>query len=156
MKTPARKYLCYGLAYGVLDLLAIGAGMGIPIFAILLGFIVGWAAPTLARPHSSNDRDRIRLSVLIAGLTSGFTMLVMAVLWGPSMILLTGPNADIANFGIPMILYDPAASFIGWLVLMIFLSPFFQMLAAVFAATVRIAWFPPSPGAFPQESPPRP
>ncbi len=31
-----------------------------------------------------------------------------------------------------MILYDPKASVIGWLVLMIFIAPFLQLLATVF------------------------
>ena len=33
--------------------------------------------------------------------------------------MLFDPTADLANFGIPQLLYEPLASFIGWLVLMI-------------------------------------
>jgi hypothetical protein len=41
-----------------------------------------------------------------------------------------------------MILYDPKASFIGWLVPMIFISPFLQLLTTVFGSymTLLIRW----------------
>jgi hypothetical protein len=46
--------------------------------------------------------------------------------------------ADLANFGIPMILYEPRASFIGWLLLMIFVSPFLQFLMTLFGAHLAL------------------
>ena len=52
--------------------------------------------------------------------------------------MLLDPQADLANFGIPMILYGPQASFIGWLVLMIVISPFLQLLATLFGAHVTM------------------
>jgi hypothetical protein len=58
--------------------------------------------------------------------------------------MLSDPAADIAHFGIPLILYEPVASFIGWIVLMVLISPFLQALAAAFSSSVRLAWFPPS------------
>jgi hypothetical protein len=81
--------------------------------------------------------------MIAALLTSGFTFLLMLLIWGPFSRMLLDPAADIAHFGIPMILYEPLASFIGWLVLMVFLSPFLQALASAFATSVRLAWFPP-------------
>jgi hypothetical protein len=48
------------------------------------------------------------------------------------------PVADLANFGIPLILYDPTASFIGWLALMIVISPFLQFLMALFGAHLTL------------------
>jgi hypothetical protein len=48
------------------------------------------------------------------------------------------------NFGIPMILYDPRASFIGWMVLMIIISPVLQILTTVFSSTVRLVWRMPN------------
>ncbi|OGJ72673.1 hypothetical protein A2454_02600 [Candidatus Peribacteria bacterium RIFOXYC2_FULL_55_14] len=44
------------------------------------------------------------------------------------------------QFGHPFILYDPEASFIGWLVLMIILSPFLQLLTTIFAAYVTLMY----------------
>jgi hypothetical protein len=48
--------------------------------------------------------------------------------------MLFDPLTDFADFGIPMILYDPRVSFVGWLVLMIVISPFLQLLTTVFAS----------------------
>jgi hypothetical protein len=48
------------------------------------------------------------------------------------------PKADLANFGIPLILYDPKMSFIGWLILMIVISPFLQLMSAVFTAFITL------------------
>jgi len=81
--------------------------------------------------------------VVAALLTSAFTLLLMLLIWGPKVGMLLDPAADIANFGIPLILYEPLASFVGWLVLMVLISPFLQALAAAFASSVRLAWFPP-------------
>ena len=55
--------------------------------------------------------------------------------------MLFDPRADLANFGIPLILFDPQASFIGWLVLMIAISPFLQLLATLFGSHLTLlAW----------------
>jgi hypothetical protein len=62
----------------------------------------------------------------------------MAVLWGPVTTMLFDPAADLANFGIPMILYEPLPSFIAWLVLMIFISPFLQLLTTLFASYLTL------------------
>ena len=45
---------------------------------------------------------------------------------------------DFENFGVPLILYEPRASFVGWLVLMILVSPFLQLLTTVFASYVTL------------------
>jgi hypothetical protein len=62
----------------------------------------------------------------------------MAALWGPTAKLLFDPQADLVNFGIPLILYDPRASFVGWLVLMIAISPFLQLLTTLFGAHLTL------------------
>ncbi|MCX6539756.1 MAG: hypothetical protein NT151_12605 [Acidobacteria bacterium] len=36
-------------AFVAIDVVAVGLGMGVPIFAILLGFPVGWFLPTFLR-----------------------------------------------------------------------------------------------------------
>lgn len=140
----SRKYLVPLLLFLLLDLLAVGAGMGVPIFAILFGFLVGWFAPAVLAGSAPDVRRLLGKCVLAALLTSGFTFLLMLVIWGPFTRMLFDPQADIANFGIPMILYEPVASFIGWIVLMVLISPFLQALAAAFASSVRLAWFPPA------------
>jgi hypothetical protein len=132
------------LLFLFLDLLAVCAGMGVPVFAILFGFVVGWFAPRVLSATAADLRRLLRKCVLAALLTSAFTFLLMLLIWGPAARMLFDPAADLANFGIPMILYEPLASFVGWIVLMVFISPFLQALAATFAASVRLAWFPPA------------
>jgi hypothetical protein len=139
----SRKYLLPLLAFLLLDLLAVGAGMGVPVFAILFGFVAGWFAPRLLADTAPGLRSLLRRCVVAALLTSAFTLLLMLLIWGPKVGMLLDPAADIANFGIPLILYEPLASFVGWLVLMVLISPFLQALAAAFASSVRLAWFPP-------------
>lgn len=127
-------------AYLLLDLLAIGAGMGVPIFAILLGFGVGWVYPylyTLSHPGTNPPLNQI---LLISFLTASFTLLIMAVIWLPTLRMLKLPEADLANFGIPLILYEPLPSFIGWIVLMVLISPFLQVLTTVFGAVLKLVW----------------
>jgi hypothetical protein len=48
------------------------------------------------------------------------------------------PSVDIANFGMPLILFEPRASFLGWLVLMVVVSPVLQFLVTVFGAHVAL------------------
>jgi hypothetical protein len=141
----SRKYLFPVIAFIVLDIVAVGVGMGVPIFAILLGFAVGWFLPSVCLSAASDVRQLLRLCLVSAGITSSLTCLLMLVIWGPFTRMLFDPLADIANFGIPLILYEPKASFIGWIVLMVILSPFLQALATGFTSAVRLAWFPPSP-----------
>jgi len=52
--------------------------------------------------------------------------------------MLWNPNVNFANLGIPLILYDPKISFIGWIILMVFISPFLQLFTTVFASHVAL------------------
>ncbi len=52
--------------------------------------------------------------------------------------MLSDPAADLANFGIPPILYEPRASFIGWLVLMIAISPVLQLLMSLLGSHLAL------------------
>lgn len=127
--------------FALLDLLCAGMGMGVPIFCILLGFPVGWY---IARRITTRPFDtRQMLSETLAGavLTSAFTFAGMALLWGRCISMLFDPGADLANFGIPQILYEPLASFIGWLVLMIVISPFLQLLMTLFGSHLTLLWW---------------
>jgi ABC-type spermidine/putrescine transport system permease subunit I len=124
--------------YIILDTFFVGIGMGVPIFCILFGFPVGWY---IAKRLNTNEADLGGLlgSILkYSFLTSIYTLILMLIIWGPISTMLLNPNADLANFGIPMILYDPKASFIGWIILMVFISPFLQMLTTIFASNATL------------------
>jgi len=124
--------------YVILDTLCVGMGMGVPIFCILFGFVVGWTIVRYVTATTVDIRRVLTKVLLYAALTSAYTFLVMAVIWGRCVPMLFDAGADFANFGIPLILYDPQISFIGWLVLMIAISPFLQLLATVFGAYLAL------------------
>jgi hypothetical protein len=126
------------LIYVVVDTFLVGIGMGVPIFSILLGFPVGWY---IAKRISQAEMDlKSILGVILkySFLTSLVTFIWMLIIWIPISAMLMNPSADFANFGIPMILYDPKISFIGWIILMVFISPFLQLLTTVFAAQITL------------------
>jgi len=142
-KMISRKFILPIIAYCLLDLLAVGAGMGVPIFAILFGFVVGWFVPQLLFRDVSDLHRLLNKCLFGSFLTSCFTFLLMIIIWVPTARMLLDPSADFVNFGIPMILYDPRASFIGWLLLMTVISPILQILSSAFASSVRLAWRTP-------------
>ena len=124
--------------FSLLDIIATCMGMGVPFFNILLGFPVGWV---IARRFSKLEMPTKRLmikSLLWSALTAGFTVILMLVIWARTASMLFDPSADLANFGIPMILYEPRVSFIGWLVLMTLISPFLQFLMSVFGVHLAL------------------
>jgi len=125
------------IIYFLLDLFCVGMGMGVPIFCILFGFPLGWYCAKRAVLISNETAKQLKLVLYYAIFTSAVTFVIMALIWGGSMVpRLLNPEGDFINFGIPMILFKPKASFIGWLVLMVFISPFLQMLATVFGAHI--------------------
>jgi hypothetical protein len=126
------------IIYVIADLFCVGLGMGVPMFSILLGFPVGWF---LTKKLYASDLDMKYILNRIfkyALISSAFTMLLMILIWGSIIPMIWDPKADLANFGIPLILYDPKLSFIGWLILMIVISPFFQLMSAVFTAFITL------------------
>jgi hypothetical protein len=125
-------------AFVFLDLICVGLGMGVPIFCIALGFPVGWYIAARAIRQRPDPREAMGRVLVQALVTSGVTLAFMVALWGPVATMLFDPSADLANFGIPMILYEPLASFIGWLVLMIFISPFLQLLTTIFTSYITL------------------
>ena len=116
----------------ILDLICIGIGMGVPVFAILFGFVVGWYITRRFIGENKEVHQIVKKIFVYSGFTSLFTFIVMCVIWGPTILWLFDPNADFTNFGHPFILYDPRLSFIGWLILMILISPFLQLLTTTF------------------------
>jgi hypothetical protein len=124
--------------YLVVDVICVGMGMGVPIFCIGLGFLVGWYIAARAVFRTA-DLSEILTRVLIQAVaTSAVTFALMAIIWGSVTPMLFDPAADFANFGIPLILYDPKVSFIGWLILMIFISPFLQLLTTLFSSHLTL------------------
>jgi hypothetical protein len=126
------------LTLAALEILAVGAGMGVPIFAILLGFPIGW---WLARRHALGREltKPVLTDILMAALVASLmTFGLMIAIWAPQFSLLDEPGFDAAKWGIPLILYTSRASFFGWMALMIVISPVLQLLATVFAAYVTL------------------
>jgi hypothetical protein len=121
------------------DVLCVGLGMGVPIFAILWGFPAGWylSRHVLAGRTISTTVDlaaAMRRAMSRNVWLAGATFAIMLVIWLPAVRLLFDPSVDISQFGTPLILYEPVASFIGWEVLMIVISPALQLLAGAFSA----------------------
>ena len=125
-------------AFIVIDIICFGMGMGVPIFCILFGFLVGWYIVRNVTANTPHIREVLRKIFRYAVITSSFTFVLLAVAWGRCITWLFDPNADLANFGIPMILFEPRASFIGWLVLMIAVSPFLQLLTTLFSSHLAL------------------
>jgi hypothetical protein len=127
------------VVYVLLDGFATGGGMGVPIFNILFGFPVGWYLGRRLGMDVEFDRRLMHRVLKWSALSSCVTVLFMLGVWLPTASMLFDPSADLANFGIPFILYEPRASFIGWLVLMIVISPFLQFLMTLFGAYLALA-----------------
>ncbi|MFH1862967.1 MAG: hypothetical protein ABH878_09185 [bacterium] len=124
--------------YVVLDFFCVGLGMGVPIFCILLGFPVGWFLARYVVKEPQEISAVLRRVLKYSALAAGITFVGMALLWGWCFVLLLDPNFDAANFGIPLILYEPRASLAGWLILMVVISPFLQFLMMLFGAVMGV------------------
>lgn len=122
----------------IVDLVCIGMGMGVPIFCILFGFFVGWYIGKRAIIATANAKDILWRALVHAVITSAFTFVVMSALWGRTIVMLFDASADFQNFGHPFILYDPKISFIGWLVLIILISPSLQLLTTIFGSYLTL------------------
>lgn len=125
--------------YFILNLLCVGAGMGVPIFCILFGFVVGWYIAAKVSKSGKGTGTVFREVFRYAVICSTATFILMIVLWGRFCWAgLTTPGFDYKNTGIPLILFEPRCSFIGWMVLMIIISPFLQLLAIIFASFLKL------------------
>ena len=126
------------VTYVLSDLICVGMGMGVPFFCILLGFPTGWYLARRATIEEAGLEESLRNVLTNAIFSSAITLLLMAAMWGAVVPKAFDATYDFENFGIPMILFDPRASFVGWLILMILVSPFLQLLTTVFAAFVTL------------------
>lgn len=112
--------------------------MGIPVFCILLGFPLGWYIAKRICISTEYSYLMFYKILKLSFLASVFTFLQMIVIWGRTIPMFFDPKSDFKNFGHPFILYDPKISFIGWLILMIFISPFLQLLTTIFASFIAM------------------
>ena len=135
----------YTMRYWILIVISVlvtiilsGIGMGVPILNILFGFIIGWYAVRRACLLYGNLEERLSKIFIYCIFCSGITLILMLCIWGRTIPMLFNPLSDFENFGHPMILYDPKLSFIGWLVLMIIISPFLQLMASIFSAFITL------------------
>jgi len=124
--------------YALLDILCVGMGMGVPFFNILLGLLVGVLIVRRIAVDSTTPRMILRKILSAAAFTAAFTFILMVLIWGFSLLMFFNSGADLANYGMPLILFEPLPSFIGWLVLMIVISPFLQFLMTLFGA--HLTW----------------
>jgi len=128
--------------YLALDVFCMGMGMGVPIFNIVFGFIVGWYLVRWVSIGTREAKHILQRLLIYSCVSAGVTFLGMVLIWGWSLTMLYDPHADLANFGIPQILFAPRMSFIAWLVLMIVISPFLQLLTTVFGGHLAmLSWY---------------
>ncbi|MCK5567651.1 MAG: hypothetical protein KAI62_07050 [Actinomycetia bacterium] len=112
--------------------------MGVPVLNILFGFVVGWYGTRRAQALYRVRKKRLPKIFIYSLFCAGVTLAIMLAIWGRTIPMIFDPAADLANFGHPMILFDPRISFIGWLVLMIVISPFLQLMASIFSAFITL------------------
>ncbi|MFO7928989.1 MAG: hypothetical protein R6U35_04920 [Candidatus Humimicrobiaceae bacterium] len=92
--------------------------MGVPVLNIFFGFFTWWFAARRNLILFSREKRILKNTFLYRLYSSGFAMVLMLFIWVPSIKMLFGPEQNLANFGIPMLLYEPVPSFMGCPVLM--------------------------------------
>lgn len=135
-RTFGQKAVGAFIAYAVIDVLCAALGMGVPLFCILLGFSVGWFGAVRAWHFVPGHVGAMKRSLRYALLTSLVTFVIMVAVWGRLIPLVFHPVINPGNMGLPLLLYEPKASLIGWLVLMIVVSPFLQFVMTAFGSYV--------------------
>jgi len=127
------------ILYIFLDVICTGLGMGVPFLNILLGFLIGCFLASRAIEKTGDTAESARDSLKKGLLTSLFTMVQMIFIWWPYFLKFFEKGFDFKNTGIPNILYTPKASLVGWLILMVIISPFLQMLMSAFGSMLVLA-----------------
>jgi hypothetical protein len=139
-KTFGQHWVGAFVSYVVLDLLCTALGMGVPLFAIMLGFSVGWFAAWRAMYFLQETRAAMIRVLRYALLCAAVTAVSQAVIWGWLVPKLFDPVVNPGNMGLPLLLYEPKASLAGWLVLMIVVSPLLQFSMVVLGAYLTVAF----------------
>lgn len=138
VEAPLWRQMLPVIAVAITDVFLIGVGMGVPLFAILFGFPVGWRIARRSRMTGLRCEETRKVVGWAAAL-AGVTCVMMLVVWGVSIPTAFAPSVDADKLGIPLILYTPRASIIAWLLLMIVVSPILQYMATVTAALTTVA-----------------
>lgn len=80
------------------------------------------------------DLKQLKSAWLYSGYGALWTAAIMLVCWFHMILMLLNPATDYANYELPLFLYDPKLSFIGWVILMIIIPPILQFLFTITAA----------------------
>jgi hypothetical protein len=126
------------ILYIIIDIISMGMGMGVPFFCILLGFPLGWYITQRVSVTTEQLYHKYFKIFKLSLFAAIFTIIVMIIVWGSAILINIHSSSDIQNFGHPNILYDTKTSFIGWLILMIIISPFLQLLTTIFGAFITL------------------
>ena len=135
----SRKRLAF-VVFIILDILSIGMGMGVPILTILFGFLVGWYLPLYLEFPEQVSEISMKKLLKASLVTATVSMAILGAIWLPALSWLADPTRDFVQFGMPLIFFEPRVSFIGWIILMVVISPFLQFLMTIFGAVVRWAY----------------
>jgi hypothetical protein len=133
-------YLLSVLINGVL----VGAGMGVPIFCILMGAPYGFlAAGKILKKESQTHRHYHYYSGILkaSAILAMSTFVFMIIIWIPWVLKSFDTGFDYKNTGMPLILYTLKASFWGWITLMIVISPLLQFMTSVSAGVAAVYLF---------------
>ena len=117
------------------DIISTFLGMGVPIVNILIGVPLGWF---YVNKSKGDIRRRLKGLVNIALLASFITFLIMCVIWIPQLRILWVEGYDLKEFGHPLWLYDPFISFIGFIILMVIVSPVLQFLCVIGGGVLKL------------------
>ncbi len=130
-------YLLSILINGVL----VGAGMGVPIFCILMGVPYGFlvVGRILQKEERTHRHHHFYSGILNASaILSLSTFIFMVIVWMPWVLKSFAPGFDYKNTGMPLMLYTLKASFWGWITLMIVISPVLQFMTSVSAGVAAV------------------
>jgi hypothetical protein len=122
----------------------VGAGMGVPVFCILMGIPYGVlvVAKMLKKELHSNKHHHFYSGIIKASVVLALsTFIFMLIIWLPWIIKSFAPGFDYKTTGMPLILYTLKASFWGWVTLMIIISPMLQLMASISSAVAAVWMF---------------
>jgi hypothetical protein len=120
------------------DVICFGMGMGVPILCILFGFPTGWILARRALSRETGARAMLRSLLRASILLSLLTFAMCVVVWGQFVPWIFDGSRDLTKAGTPLILYTPKASLIGWLILMVVISPILQAMTTICAAVLTV------------------
>jgi hypothetical protein len=126
------------LLFILADVVFIGMGMGVPFFCILMGIPLGWFLVLYVTARNNDVRGVMWKVLVYAAIAAGITVMGMLIIWVPLSTMLFEPGNDLSTSGVPLILYEARASLIGWLALMIVISPVLQLLTTLLGAYLTL------------------